>query len=930
MFRKPSFVAFAGIAALVSLAPLPAPAQERDVSRMNTSELLFRGYGAYQAGRFAEANPLFAEVAKELEKPDHKVDRPDRFLYVYGLSQLGAGDVAGGIKTLDQYWRKYPTANESATVGFAPGTALLQTGKFEESQRVLSDFLTRFPKDPNADQARFLSAVALAQADEFVDAATLLKPLLGKLRPDIDSQATALYLQALLESENYEEAETLVRSYDTDRPGVVRISAFHLLASSLADHLLASGEPRRALAVLQRIWSRNRLLYRQRSVAEELRTALEQAAKADIRDPAVLAEKKRLERLSDEVSDDIATIEGATDYDTALALREADAYVQLGRDREAAILLANSVARLPDSEVLTGAYYQLLNCYARMSSWAALYDAATAFIERFPENDIVPETLYLQAEAAAQLGQLDQAIGIYRRVAKDYPDGPLAARCHFLAAYTLMMLDRNEEAIALFDEHARLFPKSADDGQIVYWKGMALLYALSFEEARAQHALYLEQFPDGPHASDSQYRRAYCLFRLKDYPAAIEELKAFRATNPQPQLADESNNLLGDAYLATAQAQEALQVFPRTTRHDPAVYDYAVFRIGRTLRALENFDAAADLYRQFIESRPDSPRVAEALGNLASLQRRDGDTEAAREMYWDAVTRYGTDPDKVGVEDLLEATAKLYASEDQLKKFQLRVQNELAAARELLSDTLQARLSWIAWRVGQRDPEADAAKNLDRIAAEIPFRSMPPVVLADVADRLRETGKTERATEAYRTILSWWPRSLQLDRAYASLGLLAAANGDDETALRYFDQFERTILTSALLPQALNARASILMETNRRDEALATLERILELPEARGEPTVDALIRIGDLHATAGNWKLAIPYYQRVYVLYGRYGDQVAHAYAASARGFDALGRSEEANKTRSEFLEHSHLEDTPEYLEVRREMPDVPTSAEP
>ncbi len=44
-------------------------------------------------------------------------------------------------------------------------------------------------------------------------------------------------------------------------------------------------------------------------------------------------------------------------------------------------------------------------------------------------------------------------------------------------------------------------------------------------------------------------------------------------------------------------------------------------------------------------------------------------------MYWDAVTRYGTDPDKVGVEDLLEATAKLYASEDQLKKFQLRVQN---------------------------------------------------------------------------------------------------------------------------------------------------------------------------------------------------------------------------------------------------------------
>ncbi len=930
MSRRIPFLLLATMAASLLIATRPTSAQQPNVSRMNSAELLFRGYGAYQRGNFAEANKMFAEVAKELEKPDNKVDRPDRFLYVYGLSQLGAGDVPGGVKTLEQHWQKYPTAEESATVGFALGTALLQTGKFEDSHRVLSEFLTRFPGDPNADQARFLSAVALAQAGEFVDAATLLKPLLGKLRPEIDSQANALYLQALLKSEEYEEAETLVRSYDTDRPGVVRISAFHLLASALADHLLEANEPRRALAVLQRIWSRNRLLYRQRSALQELHTAIEQAEAADIRQPAVLAEKKRLDRLVDEVVADIATIEGATDYDTALALRKADAYVQLGRDREAAILLANSIPRLPDSEVLTGAYYQLLNCYARMASWAALYDTATAFIERFPDNDIVPETLYLQAEAAAQLGQLDQAISIYRGVARDYPDGPLAARCHFLAAYTLMMLDRNEEAIALFDEHTRLFPKSADDGQIIYWKGMALLYALRFDDARTQHGLYLEQFPDGPHASDSQYRRAYCLFRLKDYSAAIDELKSFIATNPQPQLADEANNLLGDAYLATAQAQEALQTFPRTTRHDPAVYDYAVFRIGRTLRALEDFDAAADLYRQFIESRPDSPRVAEALGNLASLLRRDGETEAAREMYWDAVTRYGTDPDKVGVEDLLEATAKLYASEDQLKKFQLRVQNELAAAREKQSDTLQARLSWIAWRVGQRDPDSDSAKNLDRIAAEIPFRSMPPIVLADVADRLRETDNTERATEAYRTILSWWPRSLQLDRAYASLGLLAASAGDNETALRYFDQFERNILASSLLPQVLNARADLLTEAGRTDEALTTLERILELPEARGEPTVDALIRIGDLHAAAGNWKLAIPYYQRVYVLYGRYGEQVAHAYAASARGFDALGRSEEANKTRSEFLEHSHLKDTPEYLEVRREMPDVPTTAAP
>jgi hypothetical protein len=61
------------------------------------------------------------------------------------------------------------------------------------------------------------------------------------------------------------------------------------------------------------------------------------------------------------------------------------------------------------------------------------------------------------------------------------------------------------------------------------------------------------------------------------------------------------------------------------------------------------------------------------------------------------------------------------------------------------------------------------------------------------------------------------------------------------------------------------------------------------------------------------NPKLAIPYYQRVYLMHGRWRPWVARAYARSGEAFEKIQDSTAARRTYSEFLSKSELEDFPE-----------------
>jgi tetratricopeptide (TPR) repeat protein len=194
-------------------------------------------------------------------------------------------------------------------------------------------------------------------------------------------------------------------------------------------------------------------------------------------------------------------------------------------------------------------------------------------------------------------------------------------------------------------------------------------------------------------------------------------------------------------------------------------------------------------------------------------------------------------------------------------------------------------------------------------------------LLADFGDALRTSGDTKRAGELYQGLLAWHPRAAQKDRAYAGLGLIAVGEEKEKAALDWFALFEKEASQSPLRSQVLSSRAELLYKRKQYSEAIAQLEEILKIPSAKGIKWVEALYRIGEIYVESGEPKKATAYFERIYMLYGRWTDYVAKAYWQRGQALEKIGELQKARETYEACVADSSLAATPEYARARERL---------
>jgi tetratricopeptide (TPR) repeat protein len=227
--------------------------------------------------------------------------------------------------------------------------------------------------------------------------------------------------------------------------------------------------------------------------------------------------------------------------------------------------------------------------------------------------------------------------------------------------------------------------------------------------------------------------------------------------------------------------------------------------------------------------------------------------------------------------------------------------------------TLRMRLLHAqAQALKKSDPTRSQALLIDA-AALADVHEANPALLVDFGNALLASGQNKKGEEMLRDALRWNPRAMQKDRILAALGEMEMKQGNDKAALDWFNRFERENLGTPLFAPTMLSKAKILQKRGRFDEARKTLEEILKKETASGERKAEALCLIGDLHMAENNPKLAIPYYQRVYLMHGRWRPWVARAYARSGEAFEKIQDSTAARRTYSEFLSKPELEEFPE-----------------
>lgn len=196
-------------------------------------------------------------------------------------------------------------------------------------------------------------------------------------------------------------------------------------------------------------------------------------------------------------------------------------------------------------------------------------------------------------------------------------------------------------------------------------------------------------------------------------------------------------------------------------------------------------------------------------------------------------------------------------------------------------------------------------------------RRMNPRVTADCADASRGAGSKLRAEALYRELIKWHPRAVEIERAYAGLGFLAAEAGDADVALEQFKKFEKKSVTGELAITVALRKAELLAGSKRLDEAIAVYKELLANKMTPGRAKAQVLISWGQLLEKQQKLLPATAYYERVYLAYGKHGDLAAQAYLARGRALESLGKKGAAAEVYTELREREALQTYPEYEEA-------------
>jgi TolA-binding protein len=880
------------------------------------SGLLQAGLMAYKTGEYPKAEGVFTQFLSGYGGSAEAKAYLEQVVQLLALSLLQQQKFEAALPLMERYLKEYPQGDAVPEISYWFGASQYVLQDYNKAYPALTAFAQKYPADDKAEQVQLMRGMCQLATGKHAAAVKIFSENRAQFSTEMQGQVLPVILHCQMELKQWDEVVREAGQFDPYAEGLDSLSRMNLLLIQAGTGLMSEERYRDALLVLQKAWPQQRILSRQEKRLETLQEKLRrEQARGGLNQDEVLALQQRVSAVTGDL-EQVKSIEG---YDTALRYRIARCFYALERYREAYLVFALMVKQLPVSELLQQSNYQMLVSLTRMERWQEAIQEADVFAEQFKESPLLVNVLYLQAEAMMRLFRYEDAALVFNEIVNRFEGFAEVERCHFLAGYCYLMVERNQEAVEHFQRHLERWPaagKSKFSEQAVYWTAMAHYYDKQYQQSRAAHADYRQQYPQGSYGIDSEYRMAHALFGQSKFIEAYKELEAFIQSHPDTLLADEARNLLGDCYFSMGEVDRGMEVYHATTQREGRLYDYAQFRIGKALKAMEQYDAMRQHFTNFLQKRPESSRVTEALSQLAWLHRNQDEPELARDLYWESIRNYGNDPEAAGVEEMMRTLAKYYRG-DKREEYDVKLAEMAGEAERSGQPTLASR-AW--WMRAQLKPagEIQAARELfNRAAAVAPPRQMSPVVLADVADSLRTSGKVKSAQELYRTMLAWYPRSLFKDRAYAGLGLICQQQDQPSEALRYYGLFERETVESPLWADVLQSRAALYQQQGNLNQAVQELERILEIQAARGKPWVEALYQVGEIHLKQQQPKKAIPYFQRIYIMYGRWSDYVAKAYWESGQAFEDLQMRDEAVNTYREFANNTHLKDMPEYQQA-------------
>ncbi len=892
----------------------PAEPTAPSLDAEGPAQLIERGQAAFAASDFAGAELAIEKFITDYGEAEEVKEAVRVFTPMLAISKVGLQKFAEALEWIDKSLAdpeiEFRLSDE---LRFWRGVCLMTQGELVSAQEAFGEYWAEERHQPfKRYEALLMFATLYLQQDFPAEAADFLEsqiPKFRKVAPEAASRAIVLQLYSRVKAGQRDKALELIRAEYPHLDEMTQVISFQSIAMQLGAGFLEEKDWYRAITCLQRIWPKEKLLEHQNAKLKEIGDRIEVVKTRPDAQSIVF----QLNAIEKRVKRELENFEKMENFDSALRLRLAMAFQGLERYREAALIMEDMLESMEPDPVVESASLAALQCWMEVGRWPRAMEAADRYLKVFgDEGKSLSTVLFLKAEALRENRDYGSAQLAYGKVVEMFPDHSFAAKSLFMQGFLYLQQDDNEGALFQFDQVQRKYPKSGMVEDADYWTGMANSFSKEYEAARDHMEGYLKRYDSPKYKKEAVFRIAVSTFSMAEYLDAIELLNKFVEDYPDDPMTDEAHLLLGDAWLGEGEIEKGFAAYEAVHPSAQRFFEEAWFKKGKAYKLLEDFEKMRIHYQEFVNSHPDSNRMPEAVYWVGWTFINEDKPDEAKKIYWDVIDKYGNDPERFTVADVFSALPKVYKQEGDAGREELltRLARLKASAENAKKNTLALRAAWAKSKIiAKTSPQVAKAELLAAAnAGWVDVKDQNPLLTVEVAEVLLEAGNLLTAKEMFTGIRKWHPRAVQKDRIFASLGAIAAEQGDPELAIDYYERFEREAATSTRLGEVQIQKARLLADQGKSAAARATLEAILENQTVAASQKAETIFELGRSYLNEGDAKKAIVYFERVYIAYGKFGELNAKAYWERGNALEKLNLKREALETYQELAARDDL----------------------
>ena len=703
--------------------------------------------------------------------------RRDRAYYYLGICQLKLGNANAARDAFDTVIDNFADSRNIESAYFFKGLANYiagQQGKaeqFDAAAAAFAAFVEKFPKSERAAEALFYQGESLYARQKKADAAKLYEAALAK-KPGEKLAADALYALGVSREELNEHAaaaraydrfleqfkdhplrtEVLMRRGDCDfAAGDFAAAAQRFAAAAstegfaLADYALLRNAD--ALAKSKQ-WADAAKLYS--SLPEKFPKSVHAA-------PARLAGAKAYFQTADyakarNLLDPL--LAGKNDDENALEVRAeawhwtARCWLKEGTPQEViARLTPDVIAGLSRSSWVPTLLLDRADAMYELPDQRAASVAAYAEIaEKYRKSADAPQAAYLAAFAAFEVRQFEAAKSHAEKFLKEYPGHELTPDVSAVAAEVALQLKDYSRAQQLFD---RLLTDHAGHPDAQLWivrRAVVFFVQKKYAETIAALEPSLKKLAAPDLSAEAYFLIGACRLAMGDHRGAIEALGASRQASDKWRQADEVLLLLAQAQHASGATDAAVATLRKMLADNPKsqLAEQARYRLGEYLAAAKQWEAAAQEYKQTLQTWPEGEMAPYALLGLAWTQFQTQDYAGA-EASVEQMEQKFKDHAAFAKARYVRGMAR-----QQLRKYAEAIADLEACLKQDLKEQERAEVLYLlALCQSGLERYDEAAATLKPLAA-----AKPPLPFADKVNyelgwALKSAGKTDEACAAF-------------------------------------------------------------------------------------------------------------------------------------------------------------------------------------